>query len=243
MTFKKILYNIFDFFTDILLPRRCPICGQIPSGADRICPDCLKKIRIAVEPVCTNCGKPIEKVQDEICYDCGRTRHLFRQGKAYCLHTGVIRDSMYQIKYANKREYMQVFAKEWYDLNCEWISRKQIQMIIPIPLHRKKRRQRGYNQAKVMADELGKYLDIPVEHKLLYRCRQTRPQKDLNDTMRRQNLKNAFQTVSSPIRLKNILLVDDIYTTGSTIDAAVSALLEAGVENVYFAVISIGDGY
>ena len=94
-----------------------------------------------------------------------------------------------------------------------------------------------------MAGKAGKMLGIPVELKLLARTRKTSPQKELNDVQRRANLKNAFQVRQNDVRLKKAVLIDDIYTTGSTIDAAASALLEHGVEKVYFLTICIGRGF
>ena len=90
---------------------------------------------------------------------------------------------------------------------------------------------------------MGERLGIPVEEKLLIRIKKTSPQKELNDSARRENLKNAFQLCGNDVKLKRVVLIDDIYTTGSTLDAAAAALLAAGVDKVYFLSICIGRGF
>ena len=114
---------------------------------------------------------------------------------------------------------------------------------MPVPMYPKKKRRRGYNQAEVFAKALGRELGIPVESGLLKRVRNTAPQKELSDTQRQKNLKNAFQLVPDVVKYNHILLVDDIYTTGSTMDEASKALLSGGVERVCYVCISIGAGF
>ena len=141
---------------------------------------------------------------------------------------------------------------------ARWISRLGIDAIIPVPLHRKRRRERGYNQAELFAKEIGKRTGIPVETKLLYRCINTRPQKELNDQERKKNLKKAFTIAQNIVQLRKVLLValgraivchpkvllvDDIYTTGSTVDAAAECLKVSGIQEVYVLCISIGRGH
>ena len=105
-----------------------------------------------------------------------------------------------------------------------------------------KKRKRGYNQAEVFAEELGKRLDIPMEKKWIRRVWNTVPQKELNYQQRKDNLKGAFQVKTNIVKYKKVLLVDDIYTTGSTIDAVSKVCREAGIANIYFLTVSIGDG-
>jgi ComF family protein len=108
-------------------------------------------------------------------------------------------------------------------------------------MYRKKEKRRGYNQAAVFARQLSQKTGIPVA-KAVSRIRDTRPQKELNDTERKNNLKNAFQNGKIIVKYNKILLVDDIYTTGSTADAVSEVLLAAGAEEIYFLCICIGKG-
>ena len=110
-------------------------------------------------------------------------------------------------------------------------------------MYRSKQRLRGYNQAEVFAKALGRSTGIPVDKKLLFRVRNTTPQKDLNEHERKYNLKNAFQLRADIVKYNKILLADDIYTTGSTMDEASKTLLEAGATKIYFICIGIGAGY
>lgn len=117
-----------------------------------------------------------------------------------------------------------------------------IQAIIPIPLHRSKMRKRGYNQAELLAKQLSECMGIPIEKDVLYRIKKTRPLKEMNGEQRHRNLKGAFAVSKSWNPRQNILLIDDIYTTGSTIERAAGILKKAGVKNVYFLTLSIGQG-
>ena len=110
-------------------------------------------------------------------------------------------------------------------------------VIIPIPMYKRKKRQRGYNQAEILAKCLGKRLQIPVDTKSLVRVRKTIPQKSLGRKEREINLKNAFKTSTNALELKKVLLVDDIYTTGVTMDEAAKVLWMAGAEEVHFLVL------
>ena len=150
---------------------------------------------------------------------------------------------MYRFKYSNKREYADFYAKEAVRIYGDWIRRKQIEAIVPVPMYRLKEKGRGYNQAAVFARTLGEKMNLPVEKRMVKRIRNTTPQKELNDVERKINLKKAFQLVPNIVKYRKILIVDDIYTTGSTIDAVAEVLLQAGVDEIYFLCISIGEGF
>ena len=151
--------------------------------------------------------------------------------------------SIYQFKYKNRRIYGEFYAKEMARLYGNLIRFWGVEVIVPIPLHRRKKRLRGYNQAAVIAKQLGKIMGIPVDCNSIVRNRYTRPQKELNDKERKQNLKQAFTVTNKWKKYKRVLLIDDIYTTGSTIDTVAEELKKNGVQKVWFLTISIGQGY
>ncbi|MDE6903886.1 MAG: ComF family protein [Lachnospiraceae bacterium] len=225
---------------DLLYPPRCPICDEVAAEGFSICLKCRKKIRAVEEPVCKKCGKPLGNVRQEFCSDCSKRSHAFAQGKSLWIYEKYVRDSIYRFKYQNRRDYGKVYAKEMAETYGEWICQNHIQAIVPIPLYPGKKKRRGFNQAEEAAVELGRILGIPVKRNLLIRTRDTRPQKELNVSERKNNLKKSFKSTENVVQLEYILIVDDIYTTGSTIDAASLVLREAGAGKIYFCCIGIG---
>lgn len=226
-----------------LFPPRCPICDDLMEPGQEICIWCRREVQTVTEPVCKRCGKQLGDDRREYCSDCARKNHTYRQGKAVFVYRGSIRQSMYRFKYSNRREYAAFYAKEAAKRYRTWVEKKKIEVIVPIPMYPGKKRRRGYNQAEVFARALGRELGIPVERGLVKRVKDTVPQKELNDKERRHNLKNAFQLASDIVKYRQILLVDDIYTTGSTMDAVAEVLLSGGAERIYYICISIGAGF
>ncbi len=193
--------------------------------------------------MCSQCGKPLENEREEYCYDCSRNKRAFAQGRALWVYRGVVRDSLYRFKYQNRREYAEYYSAELVRVYGGWIKERGIQAVVPIPLSGKRRRQRGFNQAELVARKVAKRMNLPVYGRLLIRTRDTKAQKELNDQERKNNLKRAFKTRKNKVQLNHILLIDDIYTTGSTMNEAAKELKRAGAEQVYCLSISIGRGY
>ncbi|GHU44741.1 hypothetical protein FACS1894111_12480 [Clostridia bacterium] len=150
---------------------------------------------------------------------------------------------MYRFKYRDRQEYASFYARELSKKHGKWIRWKQIDVIVPVPLHKRKKKLRGYNQAELVARELGKRVGIPVRTDVLIRCVDTKPQKEVSGRERKQNLRSAFRMRKTGVQLKNVLVIDDIYTTGSTIDGVAATLKTGGVQRVYFLSVSIGNGY
>ncbi len=226
---------------DLLYPHTCPFCGRV--SADDVCGTCKEKLEYIREPRCMRCGKPIRKEEQEYCYDCERTSHVYERGYALWVHRGGVQRAVYQFKYHNQRIYSQFFGRELLSRYGQAVRRWNVTTIIPIPLSGKRRRRRGFNQAELLARELGSGLGIPVDAKNLVRVRDTSPQKQMDVKGRNSNLKNAFAWRGKKGICGNILLVDDIYTTGNTIDAAARVLKSSGAGKIYFLTISIGQGY
>ncbi|MCI8455118.1 MAG: ComF family protein [Lachnospiraceae bacterium] len=228
---------------NLLFPRRCPVCGEIvqPAGR-RICPSCLKRLSFVKAPVCKKCGKEISDDAAEYCEDCLSGRRTFEYGAALLNYDETARRSMAQIKYKNKREYLDFYGLALAARYEKTIRRMGIDVIVPVPVHASRRRARGFNQAELLADILGRQLRLPVRPELLVRKKRTLPQKELTASERFKNLSGAFQAQRPFPKLRAVLLVDDIYTTGSTIEACTRALKEAGVPRVYFVVLCMTGG-
>lgn len=219
----------------MLYPRTCPVCESIVAKKDGyICGKCRDKLQWIRNPRCKKCGKPLEDAKQEYCKDCSRKHHYYEEGRAVWVYNKELRQSIYRFKYQNKREYGDYYVSCMLDSYGVWLRHLKLDGVIPIPLHAKKRRARGFNQAQVLAEKLAEGLELPVYTQLVARQKNTRPQKELNDKERQENLKNAFKIVQNDVQLKRILLVDDIYTTGATMDTCAKLLKEHGVREVYF---------
>ena len=188
------------------------------------------------------CGKPLKVEEQEYCYDCRRHAYAYEQGRSLWLHTGLVSRAIYGFKFHNKRYYAKIFAGEMAEKYGGWIRKNEIEEIIPVPLHPSKRRTRGFNQAELLAEELGRLLQIPVNKQAVLRVKKTRPQKKLNDKERQKNLRGAFGVSKKWNAGKNVLIIDDIYTTGNTVHRIAGMLKKAGAQKVYFLTISIGQG-
>ena len=147
---------------------------------------------------------------------------------------------MYRFKYAGRREYARFYGRQIAYHLKDVIEEWDVDALVPVPIHRSRRIQRGYNQAEVLAKEIGFYLGIPVETHLLKRVKKTLPQKLLDDRQRQNNLKNAFKIGRNDVKCKSTIVIDDIYTTGSTIDHCAKVLKQHGVERIYYISIAIG---
>lgn len=228
---------------NILFPRRCPVCGEItePAGS-LICPSCFRELSFVKSPTCKKCGKEILNETMEYCEDCISHRHVFEHGVALLNYDEKARASMVKIKYKNKREYLDFYGTALAARYERQIRRMHVDAIVPVPIHRSRRRRRGFNQAELLAEIMGERLGIPVAADALVRPKRTLPQKELSAMERLENLSGAFRAGEIPEHIRSVLLVDDIYTTGSTIEACARALRNAGVEHVYFAVICMTGG-
>ena len=187
------------------------------------------------------CGKPVAE-EREYCADCERHVLAFEQGRSLWVHKGIVSKAVYRFKFHNKRYYAGVFAGEMAHRYETWMEKIGADVMIPVPLHSTKRRSRGFNQAELLAKELGKRTGIPVETEAVVRAKKTRPQKQLGYREREDNLKGAFGVRGTWRAPETVLLIDDIYTTGNTVHRIAKVLKKAGVQKVYFLTISIGQG-
>lgn len=227
----------------LLFPRRCPVCGEIvvPKG-DLICPGCVKKLSFVQGPVCMRCGKELLQQDGEYCHDCMRHKRSFEQGAALLNYNEAAAHSMAQIKYRNKREYLDFYSREMVRRLGGKLARMKADAFVPVPVHPSRRRVRGFDQAEELADRLSGRTGIPVLKGALVRSKKTAPQKALTPEQRLKNLEQAFSVSREKLwtGLDTVVLVDDIYTTGSTIEACSRALKQAGIKRVCFVSICIG---
>ena len=226
---------------DLVYPKRCPVCDHTLEVIEDIHPWCKPTILYVKSPYCMICGKPLtnEQEHEEKCDDCKKRTHYFVANRALMLYRPMA-ESFYRFKYAGRKEYAEFYGKEMARRMVRLIKSWKPDAIIPVPIHRKRRLQRGYNQAEEIAKVLGRELNLPVETRILKRVKNTIPQKLLGDLERQNNLKKAFNIGVSSVKLKQVILVDDIFTTGSTLDACALTLRQAGVQKVYCVCAAIG---
>ncbi len=242
---KMFLRQITEVIRRVVFPPQCPCCGKLLSFdeyGDGFCRPCKGKIRYVHEPTCKVCGKALNDPVEEYCNDCKKVRHVFTQSKAVYIYDGGIKNAMYRLKYGNHKDFARVFARDMAKMHGKYLKYREIDLIVPVPMNAAKRRTRGYDQAALLARELASETGLCFSDKVLVRARKTRPQKELNDVERRKNLKNAFKMGRSSVKSRKVLLVDDIYTTGSTMDACAEVLMKAGARAVYGMTVVVGEG-
>ena len=227
---------------DLLFPRRCPVCGGVAMPKGRlICPACLKQLSFVSSPACMKCGKEIGSREQEYCADCIRRKKSFTRGFALLNYDSRAAASMAAVKYHNKREYLDFYARAAALRFKKQFRQAGIQGIVPVPVHASRLKTRGFNQAAVLAEKLSAELGIPWEE-LLIRVKKTDPQKSLGSAERLKNLRGAFEAEQEAGKWERVLLVDDIYTTGSTAEICSRALLKTGVKQVFVFAVCIGHG-
>ncbi|MCR5720436.1 MAG: ComF family protein [Lachnospiraceae bacterium] len=239
MDLKRIVKKADSKVLQYLYPLRCPACDRIvkPYG-ENICPECLGKFKLIAMPRCTVCGKKLWEEKD-VCDDCAVRERKFEKGISLYEYDSVA-DAIYRFKYEGRAEYGEYFGKELARLCGPFIKSLKPDMLIPVPLSREKLGKRGYNQAALLAEECGKKLGIPCEENMVIRENSTAPLKKLGFAGRQINLKNAFIMAQNGVKSKRVVVIDDIFTTGSTIEAMASVLYEAGAEAVYFVTLASG---
>jgi competence protein ComFC len=218
---RRLLTQIIDWF----FPLRCVGCQTI---GEALCQDCVKKIAYIHSPFCDVCGTPFFENRNIASHSCIDSKYLLRI-RSSAEFSGVIRKSLIALKYRHQRHMaetlIQCCASQW--PVADW----HIEAIVPIPTNPKKERERGYNQAKLLADAYAHFSGLPQAPHLLRKEGNINTQVGLSAKERKQNVNNAFQT--NPCRNSTLLLIDDVCTTGATMQSAAQALIEAGARQVY----------
>lgn len=230
-----------EFLIPLVFPHKCAACGKvIPSTRENmLCETCDRQLHPITEPRCKRCSKPIDELTREWCEDCAKREFVVSCGKALYRYDVRMQEVIRRFKYEGCFEIGDFFAERMAKAFGEWIQREKLEMIMPVPVHRKRLRFRGFNQAAVLAERLGECLGIFVETQMLVRIEDTKPQKTLDLHKRIANLQKGF-AVTGSVEGKRILLVDDIYTTGATLEACGNVLRRAGAEKICFVSLCIG---
>ena len=228
--------------TDLLYPARCPFCQDIAPWGRDICPECEAQLPIILSGRCARCGKPVED-GDIYCRECGNGEHIFDEGLGIYPYTGVWKTAISGFKYKGRKEYGRTFGRLVAGNAAARLDRWRPQVIVPVPVHRARLAVRGYNQAEVIAREVAERSCIPLCADGLVRTGETLAMKNLGRAERFENLRGVL-VVSPGFRVpERVLLIDDIYTTGATLDACSAVLKEAGAARVFFLTVCTGGGF
>ncbi|MDO8587775.1 MAG: ComF family protein [Armatimonadota bacterium] len=214
---------------DLIYPPKCVVCGDIQPR--HLCEACLSKIAYIEPPVCHKCGLPLD---DGKCRQAMCGRFPFFQARAVVIYEGVVRQAIHELKYAG----LTVVAQELRDLMTAFLFRTpdfaiDASCVVPLPIHSSRQRERGFNQSALLATGVADYLHLSIDSKSLVRRVATRPQVELSEHERMENVKGAFVAAENAFAGQAVLLVDDILTTGSTAAEAAAALRKAGARAVY----------
>ncbi len=224
--------SILEATGKLVFPPKCIFCSKLlgPEVQMEMCKECFNRI-----PFIVDYGAFIEK----FLYDTDTLSTWFDGVFCICEYKGIIKQSIMRYKYFGKAHYYRTFAMIIADKLKEMINISEFDIIISVPLHKQRERKRGYNQSLLISKEISKIMGIPDKSSLLIRHRYTDTQSLLHKNERYLNVKNSFRvTNENEISGKSILLVDDVLTTGYTINECSRMLKESGAEKVYAVVIA-----
>ena len=224
---KINFHNLRWKILDCLYPPFCCSCGRL---GDEICPGCFSKIQTTTNiQSCIICGDLV--TQFKSCPNCLQESPAFRQLRSWGIYRGVLKDAIHRLKFENGLGIIHILE----DAVAQFINGWSIKpdLIMPVPLSPERIRSRGYNQSAWIAGMIARQLNIKYNDQSLIRVRDTHSQTGLNAAQRKRNLANAFKAVKEKCMGKMILLVDDIATTGTTLNECAKAICQAGANGVY----------
>jgi ComF family protein len=228
----------------MLYPRNCIGCGCVAPEAFRyICWDCWADTNGIEAPFCAVCGDPVAgSVEHEfICFSCSAEKPSFEGARSAARYDGVVGEALRQLKYEKALWLAPDLAQLLMNcLNAEYPG-MQFDLLAPVPLHHVRRRERGYNQSAVLAAELARHIRCRSMPGLLRRIRPTTTQTNLTAPQRLSNVLNAFESKKAKWLVgRRVLLVDDVMTTGATVDACAKALKKGGAQSVHVLTVARG---
>jgi len=219
---------------DLLYPPRCVGCQR---WGEWLCTTCRGQIALIQPPWCPCCGRPMTRAQ--LCNICRDTPSCIQGIRAVAYYEGVLRDTIHHFKYRNK----QMLAAPLASLLVDYLAEYPISadVIVPVPLHPRRLAERGYNQSALLAQCLSQALGWPVIEDSLIRVHHTQPQvEQLDAQARRENVQAAFVCQDNRLANAQVLLIDDVYTTGATLQACGQALRQRGVRSVWALTLAHG---
>lgn len=229
--------TLLDSLLDLLFPPLCHLCRcHLPSAGElHLCPACFERLSLIRSPHCTICGIPFEGAGiDHRCGACCSAPPHFDSARAPYRYDGGIKELLHNFKYTPRPLLRKPLALLITNALTEHVRALAVDVIVPVPLHSKRLRQRGFNQAVLLGERLAAAWQIPMQRELLRRIRWTEPQVNLSAEERRVNVKGAFELHDrGDVAGRMVLLVDDVFTTGSTANECSRVLKAAGAREVH----------
>jgi ComF family protein len=233
LSLKQFLDNI----SAIIFPPQCLACEEIINSPANpaFCGHCREKIRFITGSICPVCGKPFwnSPAVSHICGSCLENRPYFIQARAVANFETIIMEAIHRFKYGRNISLGNALGSFMADFHFPDFDFTEYTLLIPVPLHIKRLRERGFNQSLLLAYKLGGKYKLPVNFSLIKRRKATLTQTGLNKTEREENIKGAFVVIDEKkVCDENIILIDDVYTTGATINECAKTLLKTGAQKV-----------
>lgn len=239
--------QILDWARDMagtFWPPSCAVCGSNPceDRGGRLCRGCARSLSYLSPPYCPVCGRPFPKGTSPVrdaCGFCLQYRPHFDAARARCLYKGTMSHAIKEFKFNSRRHYRALLEEIILEAAAELPDIGEAALVVPVPLHPSRLRERGFNQAVDLARPVARSAGAELAIGCLVRRRATKPQYGLTIKQRRRNVKGAFQA-TDPFRVrgKTVVLVDDIITTGATVEECSRVLKKAGAEKVLVAALA-----
>lgn len=229
---KGFARDAFSGILDLIYPPHCLVCKDPDQGY--LCGKCIEEIDLIKPPGCRKCGGLLsENTRGTTCEDCRERDYHFEFARSAGIFEGVLRDAIHALKYHNHIAIAdslgEVMARSFAEVGLAG----KADLAIPIPIHRSRMLQRGFNQSEALARVFCKRVNLPLEPRVLRKTRKTKRQMELPFDLRITNVKGSFEVrEATRFRGKRVLLIDDVFTTGSTLDEAARVLCEAGASAV-----------
>ncbi len=243
MNNKSVIEYIKEGLLNFIFPLDCKICEKPirESKGYSICEDCFKTIELIERPYCIKCGKPLipsvffKQNREILCLDCKRKKYSFEFSRSTGIYDKVLKKCIHLFKYYGEKKLAKPLGKLMVDYlvkNDEF--KKRIDLIIPVPLHKNDLRKRGFNQSILLGRVVGNYFSISIGEKVLIKKKLTPFQANLSKKEREKNILRAF-LVEKPkeIKGKNVLILDDVFTTGATVEECTKELMKARAKNIF----------
>ncbi|MDI6892223.1 MAG: ComF family protein [Actinomycetota bacterium] len=222
-----MLGEIFKGLVDLVFPPTCHVCDSFSEQS--LCADCFSSLPLIDSPLCRRCGKPCHLAVDE-CRECRGRKCYFSTARSAGFYEGNLKEATHSFKYGNGRKLAPIFAR----LMVEKMEKDLgIDLVTYVPLSLSKERRRGYNQARLLALEISDLIGKPCIPALI-QIKETVDQSKLSPRERRENVRRAFLSAAGvDIRGRFLLLIDDVFTTGATVNECSRALLAGGAKDVH----------